>query len=188
MIRVLHILTSLSFFNTIFGSWERVGNFENQAIYLGNNDDPKLMEIEYKDKLQVLTYGDLNKCFFHSLNYDVVFFHSLTVPYYKIINYIPEDKIVIWWCWGYDVYYVYRDLEPLINLKLYKPQTLEYTKKEILTLRDRLSKIKWFFLKPLSKRLQKQILQRIDYFQPVLKIEYRLMCNNTDFHNIQLLK
>ena len=115
-------------------------------------------------------------------DYDAVFFYSLTYDEYKWVLKIPKGKVVIWWMWGMDVYLPTRGLHPLIDVQLHKPHTIQLLK----DLRGGM----WRTIKDLIKemasksavRLRKDVIRRIDYFQPVLPIEYKMMSSSEGFH------
>ncbi|MFV0599414.1 MAG: TDP-N-acetylfucosamine:lipid II N-acetylfucosaminyltransferase [Bacteroidales bacterium] len=182
MIRVLHVVRDDKFFDGVIKIFESDNRLSNRSILIVPNDNYQFRFIKSIDKLELLwSKKQINKCFTLN-NYDVVFFHSLTCSDWKLIRLIPKDKIIIWWAWGFDLYNSFYGMKPLIELDLLKEKTnilyekvnssLNYKSKTI---------IKNLFLKRYFEYKRKQILKRIDYFQPVLNIEYKLMQKHSSF-------
>ena len=115
-------------------------------------------------------------------DYDVVYFHSLPPENYWILKSIPDDKVVVWWSWGYDIYNGGMwGWTSFINIDSVKKQT----KKTQLQSRG-VNRTTMLFLCQLYYELycrfkRNWVLKRIDYFQPVLSVEYNLMKKNKFF-------
>ncbi len=112
-------------------------------------------------------------------DYDVIFFHSLPVIYYKYINLIPSDKIVIWYSYGFDIYgdkyeHGLFGLPAFIELDLYKEQTRCILKKRKIISQRLQELFKRIYIYP-QWRQHKEVLKRIDYFQPARPLDFRLM-------------
>ncbi|HJH59757.1 MAG TPA: hypothetical protein IAD13_00380, partial [Bacteroidetes bacterium] len=134
---------------------------------------------------------------------DIIYFHSLPHHNYYLFDYIDTSKIVIWWEWGYDVYLAPRGIVPLLKLELYKEKTQEIIKRykqgssnlidkiRKLLYRDDLTiiqKINLLCFKLMQKKIifesrksQKDVISRVDYFTPVLPIEYDMMKDAVSF-------
>jgi hypothetical protein len=103
----------------------------------------------------------------------------MRVTWWNFLSFIPKEKIVIWWAWGYDLYNRQsRGVEALIKIPLYK----EITKKYIESTQDNIIERIKSFLKVSTigvyyDYLRTVNMKRIDYFNPVLSIEYEMMRN-----------
>lgn len=174
-ITILHVFPDDKFFDSVSNFFNALPNINNLFCYYSKNNKP----FKYIKKENIIKkYTDWNEytLLFKSPNIDIIYFHSIPINYYKLFKYIDQQKIVIWWCWGYDIYNSYGLLKPLINIDLYKPLT-----KQIST-KGKISKIIFHYLKSLTLlKLRKDILNRVDYFSPVIPIEYELMTNNPTF-------
>lgn len=195
--------------------------FQDGLIFSGPADNydavPGVMNLYYfytpivgyefqniKDK-RVRLVHDFDKyiSLFSNPEIDVIVFHSLPFSNYYLFDYIDNRKIVVWWAWGYDIYYKQGRYSPLIALELmYMPKTLEYKKrhnqKSIGQLLFTLFKKSWRYsihlLKhvnnhssslPRSRKSQDEILSRIDFFYAPLEIEYEFMKKaQSSFHAI----
>ena len=174
MIKVLHITPDDKFFDGVFSCWEKLDKLSNEALLIANNESQTLRYIKTLKELQILSDEDEIRKKLTFGDYQILFFHSLSSRLYKYFRYIPKDKIVIWWAWGFDLYYENLSPQPFIPINLYKPLTRVFVKANNnsswlhTTLRFLVKKI-------LVQHQVTSIIQRIDYFQPVTKIEYQLM-------------
>lgn len=176
MIRVLHIIEDDKFFDGTIKKFESDERLSNKSILIATNKDYKFKFIKSTDKLELLWSKKQIKNFFLLNNYDVVYFHSLTYKNWKLIKLIPKNKIIIWWAWGFDLYDNFYGMKPLIELNLLKKKTnVLYSKKKSSINFKAKEIIKKVFFKRIFEYKRKLILKRIDYFQPVVQIEYELM-------------
>lgn len=179
-IRILHIAKDDKFFDEVFHSFELQDRLENKAVLeVKNVENYKFTYIKKLDRVQVVkTLKEILKtgC------YDVLFFHSLPVDKYKYFKFIPKEKIVIWWAWGYDIYHSVNGMKPIIPIQLHKPKTRSFLMQEdrkIITIIKRL--IKLSIISRYYEKQRRNVIKRVDYFQPVLPLEYKLMCNIKNF-------
>lgn len=103
-----------------------------------------------------------------------VFFHSLQLSWYPLLDSIPKNKKVFWFGWGYDYYF-------MLPHNLYLPKTIPYT---LPTLKSALrSGIKKSMqLLGIIPSLRFESLRRIDYFSPVLDVEFQMV--TTQIHQL----
>lgn len=174
MIKVLHVTPDDKFFDDVFSTWEKLGPFENKALLIANEPNYKPKYITNTSKLEILLQGEDIKRRLQENDYQVIYFHSLSAYIYQYVKFIPDDRTVIWWAWGFELYYENVSPYPFIKRNLYKPITQSFlgncywlysvTHNIIDSVRD-------FRV----KRQQVSVLRRIDYFQPVTQKEYELM-------------
>lgn len=182
-IRVLHISRDDKFFDSVFVQFESDHRLDNKAVLEVKNKAHYIFRrIKIPQKINLLTKIEM-RATLRNGEYDVLFFYSMPRRYYDYFEWIPNDKIVIWWGWGVELYKPICRLKPLIPVLLYKPLTTQVLK-EIAgnTLSALKAKIGYSILKPWNSRLQKKMLRRIDFFQPVLSQEFHLMERLEDFH------
>lgn len=175
-IRILHITQDDKFFDVVFSSFESDERLQNVAILsVKKVDNYKFRYIKRKDKIVLLDKIGI-KNYLRGGQYDVVFFHSMPPNNYRYFKYIPKDKKIIWWCWGYELYGGYMGMPPLIPIKKnYLSLTEKLGPEFPHTLKEYLKSIQYAFNKGRIIRRLKKIIPRIDYFQPVLPIEIKLM-------------
>lgn len=183
-IKVLHIVKDEKFFDGVLKAFEQDKRFENRSILVVTHSNYKFSYIKQVEKVDLIwNKRMLKECLLSSV-YDVIFFHSLYTDKYKFFKYIPKEKIVIWWSWGFELYSSTYGMRQLITQELYKPETrrlIESIQKKTpgSLLKDI---VRFCFLNPYYKTLRKKVIERIDYFQPVIPLEYQLMQKVNGFH------
>lgn len=180
---ILHVFNDEKFFEGVSCFFDSLKNVINKYCFYTKEKNYQFKYIKSISKIRIYNNFEEYSRLFSDKEINVIYFHSLYFDKYKFFKYISKDKKVIWWCFGADIYYGIRGLKPLINLNLYKPLTLQHIECENkhLSLRRRIKKL----LKSLSyfyfKKLQNDVIKRIDYFSPVLPIEYELLKENPNF-------
>ena len=177
-IRIFHIIQDDKFLDGVMNAFESEIRYDNHYFYFCKSKDYKFKWIKNVEKIKLIYTQQMAKEIFGKSEYDVVFFCSMLD--YHAFKYIPKDKIVIWWAWGYDLYGSSR----FINIPLYKPLTKEYVKHDnftILQVTKRLLRMVpiWRLWRYGSKD---DAIRRIDYFQPVIRTEYLLLKKIEGFH------
>lgn len=169
-IRVYHFVRDQKFIDGPIQQFDSDGRFENDCFMLVDTPDYKFKYIKNTHRIKLIYNKKALKEILNG-DYDAIFFFSL--PSYKIFNYIPKDKIVIWWAWGYDLY----GNDRFISIPLYKPLTKKIMRTRpqtiIKKIADRLKEIP--FIIDLKRGSRRKAIRRIDYFQPVLHCEYEMM-------------
>lgn len=176
-IRVLHVVRDDKFIDVPLNCFEEDGRFENQAVMIVDSPNYKFRLIKNTDKIKLLYNKKMVRESLGMNNYDAIMLYSLTD--YHIFNYIPQDKIVMWWAWGFDLYGSRR----FIDIPLFKPRTQEFLNKRNSSI---LSKITAFINNIPVARLfrdgnRDKAIKRIDFFQPVIHTEYEMMQNYPGF-------
>lgn len=179
---IVHIFTDEKFFDNISDFFDLLPNVKNRYLYYSKDNDYKFEYIKQSHKIEL--YRDF-KLFSSELSrddIDIVYFHSLPPAYYHYLKYIPKKEKIIWWAWGYDIYFHWGICPPLIKLPLYKPQTLNYIKAH--------SRLGFYSFIKLAYRimryfydfyLRRSAIKRIDYFSPVIPTEYDLLRSGCRF-------
>ena len=174
-IKVLHFTPDDKFFDEAFSAWEKISDFDNEAIYYANVANHCLKYIKNTSKLKIYSDESSVAEFLRNGDYSIIYFHSLQALVYRFFKYIPKDKIVIVWGWGFDLYYENVTPSPLIPVDLYKPITKQY-KENGKTFSLRLVCLFRKVIKNLIyEDLKRYVISRIDYYQPVTKAEFLLM-------------
>lgn len=181
-IKILHIIKDDKFFDSVIKLFESDSRLDNKSILpVQEKENYIFRRIRNTDIVELVNISSL-KNVFKNKEYDVIFFHSLPIQLYKYIPLINEDIIVIWWAWGYDIYNSAKGMSPIIPMQLYKPKTklfLMSINKGVITFVKKI--ISECIISYYYNKLRDKVLERIDYFQPVLPLEYELMCNVKGF-------
>ena len=178
-LRVLHITPDSKFFDNVFSCWENHKDIENQAIFIARSRKYQFKYIKNTDRVELLWNRKMVKMRLFADDYDVIIFHSLPAKWYKFVKYIPTDRIIIWWGWGYDIYQSQKGLPPMVNLPLYKPYTQRFV--DHVPLMRKLQNVYLAIQRALWSRRRRDAISRVDYFQPVVLKEYSMMCQNEFF-------
>lgn len=178
MMTILHIFVDDKFSKGIFGRYLDDGRTKNTCALINLKNDV-LHYLSGYDGLSILTSRKEVKQFFQTTTYDVVFLHSFPVKSWFAIQYIPHDKKIVWWAWGYDIYQLPYGIKPFIKVEQYKPITKRLLKRISLHCIKELFQYPLF---PYYSLLRNKVLERIDYFQPVIPLEYKLMKLNKGFN------
>lgn len=181
-IRVLHFATDDKFFDSVFNSWEKDSRFQNQAILYVKNPRYKIHVIKNIEKVTLLTSEEMVIERLYKKDYDVLFFQPFSPGLWPLAKLIPNDKIVIWWGFGMELYQGQYGQPPLIDIELYKPITktiLRSSKDYALFLLKEWLKGKLIH-RHFSNSIQ-EMLKRVDYYQPVIEDEYHLLQNHNSF-------
>lgn len=169
-IRILHVVPDDKFIDGPLSKFEEDRRFDNKYVMMVDSPDYRIKLIKNSTQIKLLYNTTMIKEELQRVDYDVVFFYSLTD--YHLINYIPDDKIVIWWGWGFDVY----GKDRYIDIPLYKPITQHYINEKISFIGALINHVKsmslYYYLRDGNR---KKAIKRIDYFYPVIHAEYELM-------------
>lgn len=154
--------------------------FNDMAIRQFEAVAPGLNDYWIVDKELRLTKSPLaKKCTLDALlskisspNVAGVILHSLPYSHYRLLRHISKDKCVVWLGWGYDYYPLlpHDNKNPLILPKTQSLQPISYKR----LIKDILKKF-LFKIGFLINRASISDLKRINYFSPVLDIEYEML-------------
>lgn len=171
VISIAHIVQDDKFIDDVKHQFELDNRFRNEFYLVVKSPHYSFHYIKDTHDICILSSKRAIKELFSRGDIDCFYFYSL--PNYRLFKYISKDKIVIWWAWGWDIY----GEDRFINIPLYKPLTKQYLKKTSSSL----SKLKCFLKKmPFVLDIRaggnrKKVIKRIDYFQPVIHMEFQLM-------------
>lgn len=171
MYRILHVFTDDKFFDRTASFFDAVPGIVNTYCFYTSDKEYRFKYIKNTDKVTLVT--DLKEYYkiLKDKDNDIVYFHSLPPTFYRYVLQIPRQTKVIWWAWGFDIYYSYRYCPPLVPLELYKPLTRKAVRKH-LDLVGILKHIFYGFSYLHDMHVRRKAISRIDYFTPVLPIEY----------------
>lgn len=184
-IKILHVIKDDKFFDRVIEDFDSDSRIESRCILVVNSPKYEFKLIENRNRVEIL-YDKyrIEQCFKES-SYDVVFFHSIKTSQYQLFKFIPDNKLVIWWCWGFELYSQEQGMKQLISIDLLKPLSSELQKQQNRR-RGVFEKTKDFIKCVLHKRVlteqRENIIKRVDYFQPVIPLEYKMMKSMKGFH------
>lgn len=169
-IKLYHFVIDEKFFDEVINHFDNDGRFDNRCFMIVDTPNYSFKYIKNNSRIELIYNKKMLKDILQN-EYDALFFFSL--PEYKIFNYIPKDRIIIWWAWGYDIY----GMDRFIDIPLYKQYTNKYienrSKRLSARIKNALKKIP--ILLDIKHGSRSKAIKRIDYFQPVLRSEYCLM-------------
>ena len=173
-VRFLHVVKDDKFFHPVMNLFSGCEEIESKCI-IYNPTREAFSFIKENDGVDVYTKADDFVKRLNLLNYDVLYLHSLQPFFYKFIKDIPKNIILIWWAWGYDIYgQQILGLDSFINTNFYGKKTQQLRMHVSLLMRIKRVYAK-MILAPQFAKGRKQIISRVDYFQPVCSIDYELM-------------
>lgn len=176
---ILHIIIDQKFIDTAYNIFERLYPGKNEYIL------PTLdKEIKYirKTKFKKLSYFELiKKDFYKNLNkYDFVVIHCLTNICKYIIARAPSNIKFVWIGWGSDYYqFINKDLLLKDTKKLKRKHDIENFINDLKKINFK-KFIKAILVNIIFKDINK-LINKIDYFAPVLYEDYVLFKNSIKF-------
>lgn len=189
---ILHVFPDDKFFDRVSSTFDQIAGIKNIYVFYTSDKKYQFKYIKSYEKVRIETNRQKYLKLFSDQDIDIIFLHSLSNYYYEFVLKADSSKIIIWWAWGYELYQT-----NLIKLDLYKP----LTKKAISKLQNQksqseesiesvlkmlLNKTKMILRLKRNSFIRSKVFSKIDYFIPVLPIEYDLISKNKYF-NAKLL-
>lgn len=120
---ILHLVFDGVLFDQRYNVFEGMYGYENRYLLdiLGKN-----REVRYIKNTEKLIKADTIEewcSIISNPEVDIIYLHGLWQSYLNAIDYIQKDVVVMWWCYGMDIYENVLRWPPLLPLKLYKPKT-----------------------------------------------------------------
>ncbi len=170
---IAHLVDDEKFIDMAYREFEAVAPNTNEFIVLGEERELKYV------KRAVVRFLSLRRAvdFVRSEKCAAVVFHSLSGHYAPLLRRVPANKRIFWIGWGYDYYRRLLDKAYPAGLHMAKTQELESSapKPNMTSLILSKSKSLAKHLLGLSNTYSQRLLSRIDYFSPVLDVEYELV-------------
>lgn len=171
------VLDDMSFFDSVTPRFEADERLLVTNVIIVKDKDYKFKCIKNHEKVTVLWNKRMVRDFFKKGEYDVVHLYTLIPQHWNLIKYIPKDKKIIWWAWGWDLYDSFLGLDPLLKVDRLKPQTMSLID-ERKSLRVLVKKLVYECLRPINQMRRNNVLKRMDYITPVFPIEYEMLCKS----------
>lgn len=182
---ILHIVFDGILFDKVYPAFDKMDGYEN--IYLLNRinvSSTDLLFIKSTNKITVANSLEEWGNMVGDIQNDIIYFHGLWKDSLKAVDFIRKEAVVIWWCYGYEIYGNEFGWAPLLPVKVYKPKTLRFILKHSKTPRlffktsmtwifprlfDVIQRIRYCIC---GKRfIHKELLSRIDYAWTPLPVE-----------------
>ena len=182
---ILHVAHDSQHFEGVYRRFEnKLKGYENIYLLLPKKEElenePYFFIEPYKDKVVQTTTIEQWKAFFHHPEVDIIYYWGVFPDFFKSVDSIGKDKIVILWVFGRDIYEVVdTSYPPILNVRLYKPRTFALLNwqrvKRFHLLRNNLAYMipNYDLLRGKSDR--RALLKRADYIETSLPIEYELI-------------
>lgn len=123
---ILHLIFDGILFDRTYSHFEEMENYENRYLFGGFITDEKIKYIKNTEKLiRVESLEEWGKIVSDS-QVDIIYMHGLWPDYIKAIDYVRDNVIIMWWCYGMEIYENCYGLPPLMGLNIYKPKTYEF--------------------------------------------------------------
>ena len=182
---ILHITFDGIFFDQVYPKFEEMDGYENRYLLhnIGHNGSFRFI----KNSQKVICADSIKKWaeIIGDPSVDIIYLHGLWPSYFKAFDYIRSDVIVMWWCYGMEIYESSLRWPPLLPLKIYKPITHRFLLKKKMGMKllaKELSRIapRLFIFSVKATNLLKgrrideleYVLSRIDYAFTPLDIEF----------------
>ncbi len=174
-IRILHVFLDDKFFDITSRVFDDLSNVENLYYFHTTDKNYSFKFIKRTDRVRVFhSRKEYLKCFSNP-SIDAIYFHAMHHRVYPLFHHIDSKKKVIWWCWGYEIYSPSRLLSPLLDIKCFGPLTQKYVNKTLYSKYNLIRYPYWILRYFHDIWLRRKVVGRVDYFSPVLPIEYDLL-------------
>ena len=181
---ILHITFDGVYFDQIYPRFEEMVDYENR--YLLHSLGPKRPFRFIKNSDKIICVESLEE-WGHIIgdpSIDIIYLHGLWYTYFKAFDFIRPNVIVMWWCYGMEIYENSLRWPPLLPLKILKPKTHQFYLTNMMSLRllakevsRAFPRLTIFFIKAYNlvkgNRINEleYVLKRIDYAFTPLEME-----------------
>ncbi|VVS95297.1 tdp-n-acetylfucosamine:lipid ii n-acetylfucosaminyltransferase [Desulfoluna spongiiphila] len=169
--KIAHFVIDDKFTDAAFIQFETVNPGHNDFFLISNAKEKVYIK---KTPVSIVNVKKIKKQKFLKIleKYDFVVFHALTEVHQQLLSVANEKIKFVWIGMGYDYY----DLIVDNRYSLYFEETEKILKKYEIKNKIKLDIFKRFIKKLLHKKINKKdIIKKIDYFSPVLEVEYDLI-------------
>lgn len=189
--KILHILP-----NNKFSPVEIFDKTSSDNRYLCPIGEGETIRYLDTNRVEAVSVNDVTQLL-KNPDCDMVVFHSLPVHWYRWVLTIPENVLVTWVVWGFEMYTGDGNYPPLCNLDLYKPLTKSWMdeitadpwsmqvahmisgifKPHVVAERN----AKKDLLKTQCLQYQMEVMARLDYVAPIFSNEMDLLAKIPNF-------
>lgn len=180
---ILHIVFDGILFDGVSNRFDQMIGYKNIFLLNVYGVNLSLKYIENGAKVVIAKDEEEWGNIINDPNIDIIYFHGLWAESAKAVKFITNKAIVIWWCYGMDIYENVLGIAPLVPIKLYKPKTFWLvTKRNIKIHRFTSGFLSYFFPKaynyimrikyPERTKSIYRMAARMDYLFTPLPLEY----------------
>ena len=182
---ILHLTFDGILFDRVFPTFEQMETYENRYLLGELGSKKPLRYIKNTEKLiRVDTIEEWKKVV-SDPQVDIIYLHGLWNDYLKAVDCIGDHVVVMWWCYGMEIYENVLACPPLLPQKLYKPRTHWYSLMHLGNLHNFTAELSYampklyimmiklfYFIKGRKGNGLKRLLSRIDYIFTPLESEF----------------
>jgi dTDP-N-acetylfucosamine:lipid II N-acetylfucosaminyltransferase len=166
--RYIHFFPDDKFAKFVFKQFEQKGIYNEYCVFT-KSDKLKFVDFEATKIFNSDIGTSLIK---HANSFDALFVHYLGPEARRLLSLNGLNTKVFWIGWGGDYYWLINDLK---DFELYRPLT--FRERYLIPYNYLFNQI-FTSVRKIYHRSNRKILSRIDYFSPVLKIEFDIIKNN----------
>lgn len=180
---ILHIIADSVHFDILSNRFDQMTGYKNIYLFNAFGKISHIQNIKNISKVVIAQNEEEWGKIVGNSNIDIIYFHGLWLESTKAIRYIHEHAIVVWWCFGMEIYETGLGIAPILPIKLYKPKTLHLCLKRTLSHYRSISRLLVYFFPSIfnflkwiqsPKRVKEiyKMLERVNYLFTPLNIEY----------------
>lgn len=123
---ILHLVFDGVLFDQVYPRFEAMERYENRYL-LGTIASTKQF-IFIKNTEKIIRTESLAQWrgIISDPQVDIIYLHGLWRDYLKAVDYIQDNVVVMWWCYGMEIYENVFGQPALMGLNVYKPRTLRF--------------------------------------------------------------
>jgi hypothetical protein len=120
---ILHIIWDGILFDRVYPRFEEMVTYENRYLFANLNKGQPVKFIKNTEKLILAdTIEEWGKIV-SDPKVDIIYLHGIWKETIQVIDYVQQNVVVMWWCYGREIYENCNNWPPLLPLKLFKPRT-----------------------------------------------------------------
>lgn len=174
---IIHVSFDGIFFDIISTNFNSLSGYSNiylvfageELNYISSNRD-QIVKIRHTQDLYQ---------WFQNPDVDIIYFHGLWPKYYKSYDYIRDDTVVIWFCFGKELYETTPGYPCLIRTRMFKRKSFWFYYKDFVKrfhfFRAIVGHIIPFYDLLRGNLDRRRLISRVDYVQTPLMIEYEML-------------
>lgn len=123
---ILHITFDGILFDQVYPRFEAMDRYENRYLLGTIGGAKQLKFIKNTNKIiKAKNFEEWERIISDS-QVDIIYLHGLWKDYLNAVDYIQDNVVVMWWCYGMEIYENVFGQPALMRLNIYKPKTLRF--------------------------------------------------------------
>jgi len=123
---ILHLVFDGILFDAVYPRFERMEKYENRYLLDQLGKSQQIRYIKNTEKILIADTLDEWGKIISDKDVDIIYLHGLWQSYINAVDYIRDNVVVMWWCYGMEIYENVHKWPPLLPLKIYKPKTYKF--------------------------------------------------------------